>query len=455
MKSIHILGICGTFMAGAAVLAKAAGYQVTGSDAQVYPPMSTQLQAEGIELIEGYDPQYIPKNTDLVVIGNVMRRGNPSVEYVLNEGIPYQSGPEFLAEHCFQHQWVLAVTGTHGKTTTASMLAWILEYAGLAPGFLIGGVPGNFSVSARKGRGQYFVVEGDEYDSAFFDKRSKFLHYRPRTLIMNNLEFDHADIFDSLDDIKKQFHQLVRTVPGNGLIITPSRDKAIAAVLQQGCWSPVEAVGSTGLWQANDVAPDGSHFAVYHAKKSCGTVGWTLIGLHNVQNALAAIAAAHHAGVKPEIAVEALCQFIPPKRRMELRGCVNDITLYDDFAHHPTAIATTLNGLRNKIGKEARIVAVLELGSYTMKSGVHKDSLLPSLAEANAVLLVCPVDQQWSLNDLIETSTQSHVYTFKHADEIVTAIPEMVKRGDHIVVMSNKGFDGIHEKILKSLGELQ
>ncbi|MFN7097865.1 MAG: UDP-N-acetylmuramate:L-alanyl-gamma-D-glutamyl-meso-diaminopimelate ligase, partial [Gammaproteobacteria bacterium] len=287
-KNIHILGICGTFMAGIAVLAKAAGYRVTGADAQVYPPMSTQLEEQGIKLTEGYDPKYIPSDVDLVVIGNAMSRGNPSVEYVLNNNLPYQSGPEFLSESCLRKQWVLAVAGTHGKTTTSSMLAWILESAGLNPGFLIGGVPGNFPVSAREGAGKYFVIEADEYDSAFFDKRSKFLHYRPRTLILNNLEYDHADIFASLEDIKKQFHQLVRTVPDNGLIITASHEPEIAEVLKRGCWTPVEYIGDKGQWQANDIVPDGSCFSVYYQGKRVGEVSWALLGMHNIYNALTA-----------------------------------------------------------------------------------------------------------------------------------------------------------------------
>ncbi|NNM59370.1 MAG: UDP-N-acetylmuramate:L-alanyl-gamma-D-glutamyl-meso-diaminopimelate ligase [Legionellales bacterium] len=438
-------------MAGVAVLAKAAGYRVTGSDAAVYPPMSTQLQEQGIDLIEGFDPQYIPKDIDLVVIGNAMRRGNPSVEYVLNNGIPYQSGPEFLAESCLRKRWVLAVAGTHGKTTTASMLAWMLDYAGFAPGFLIGGVPGNFPVSAHEGRGEHFVIEADEYDSAFFDKRSKFLHYRPRTLITNNLEFDHADIFENLEAIKKQFHQLVRTVPGNGLIIVPSNESELADVLARGCWTPIEYFGDKGHWTATDIAPDGSRFLVSYCGMSISVVEWSLIGLHNVSNALAAIAAAHHAGVRPETAVEALCHFINTKRRMEVKGTVNQVTVYDDFAHHPTAIATTLNGLRNKIPKEDRIIAVLELGSYTMKAGVHKDTLLDSLRDADRIFLARPEEgASWGLDQLVAHS-HHRAQVLNHADEIVAEIVKIAEPGDHIVVMSNKGFDGIHQKLLNRL----
>lgn len=451
-RSIHILGICGTFMAGVAVLAKLAGYRVTGSDAAVYPPMSIQLKEQGIELIEGFDPEYIPKDIDLVVIGNAMSRGNPSVEYVLNEGIPYQSGPEFLAESCLRQRWVMAVSGTHGKTTTASMLAWILDYAGLAPGFLIGGVPGNFPVSAREGSGQHFVIEADEYDSAFFDKRSKFLHYRPRTLITNNLEFDHADIFDNLEAIKKQFHQLVRTVPGNGLIITPANELELADVFARGCWTPIEYIGGVAGWMATDVVPDGSRFSVSFQGKHVTDVAWSLIGLHNVSNALAAIAAAHHAGVEPATGGEALCHFINTKRRMEVKGTVNQITVYDDFAHHPTAIATTLEGLRHNIPKKDRIIAVLELGSYTMKSGVHKDTLLNSLRDADKIFFARPTGESWGLEELVADSHE-RAKVFNQVDDIVAEIVKIVERGDHIVVMSNKGFDGIHQKLLTKLGQ--
>jgi UDP-N-acetylmuramate: L-alanyl-gamma-D-glutamyl-meso-diaminopimelate ligase len=451
-RNIHILGICGTFMAGIAVLAKAAGFRVTGSDAQVYPPMSTQLEEQGIKLIEGYDPQNIPQDIDLVVIGNAMSRGNPSVEYVLNNNIPYQSGPEFLADACLRKHWVLAVAGTHGKTTTSSMLAWILESAGLKPGFLIGGVPGNFPVSARAGEGQHFVIEADEYDSAFFDKRSKFLHYRPRTLILNNLEFDHADIFGSLEDIKKQFHQLVRTVPGNGLIITPSHEHEIADVLKRGCWTEVEYIGDKGQWQAKDIAPDGSRFSVFYQENRVAEVAWALLGMHNIYNALTAIAAAHHVGVKPEVAVSALCHFVNTKRRMEIKGVVNNITVYDDFAHHPTAIATTLGGLRNKIGKQSRIIAVLEFGSYTMKSGVHKDTVLTSLDVADKILFARPEGESWGLENIVAASN-GKAQVFNNAEQIVSELTKIAAPGDHIVVMSNKGFDGIHEKILKELAK--
>jgi UDP-N-acetylmuramate: L-alanyl-gamma-D-glutamyl-meso-diaminopimelate ligase len=448
-KKIHILGIGGTFMAGIAVLAKAMGYRVSGADAQVYPPMSTQLEEQGITLTEGYDPKAIPANVDMVVIGNAMKRGNPSVEYVLNQALPYQSGPEFLAQACLQKRWVLAVAGTHGKTTTSSMLTWILEYAGLEPGFLIGGVPGNFPVSARAGKGQHFVIEADEYDSAFFDKRSKFLHYRPKTLILNNLEFDHADIFDDLDDIKRQFHQLVRAIPGNGLIITPRNEIEIADVLQRGCWTPVEYTGMDNAdWQVTDAAADGSEFTVLYSGKAVGKVKWALLGLHNVANALAAIAAAHHTGVQPEVATAALCEFINTKRRLEVKGSVQGITVYDDFAHHPTAIATTLEGLRNKIGTQARIIAILEFGSYTMRTGVHRDTLLSSLQAADKVIFARPEGENWGM-DSIAAASNDKVMIQNSVEQILQQLSTLAKSGDHIVIMSNKGFDGIHEKILK------
>lgn len=347
---IHVLGICGTFMGSLAVLAKELGHRVTGSDANVYPPMSTQLQAQGIELMQGYDPAHLEPAPDLVVIGNALSRGNPAVEHVLNKGLPYVSGPQWLADHVLQGRWVLAVAGTHGKTTTTSMLAWVLEHAGMSPGFLIGGVPQNFGVSARLGGTPFFVVEADEYDSAFFDKRSKFVHYRPRTAILNNLEFDHADIFPDLAAIERQFHHLVRTVPGEGLIIRPSAEKALERVLGMGCWTPVQTTGEGGQWQARLLAEDGSRFEVLFDGIVQGEVDWPLTGLHNVANALASLAAARHVGVVPSQGAAALSEFRNVKRRMEKVAEVRGVTLYDDFAHHPTAIATTLDGLRKQVG---------------------------------------------------------------------------------------------------------
>ncbi len=365
---IHILGICGTFMGSLAVLAKEAGHRVTGSDANVYPPMSTQLEAQGIELTQGYDPAQLDPAPDLVVIGNALSRGNPAVEYVLDQGLPYVSGPQWLAEHVLQGRWVLAVAGTHGKTTTTSMLAWVLEHAGMSPGFLIGGVPQNFGISARLGGTPFFVVEADEYDSAFFDKRSKFVHYRPRTTILNNLEYDHADIFPDLAAIERQFHHLVRTIPSSGLIIHPIAETALVRVLQMGCWTPVQTTGAGGQWQARLLAEDGSRFEVRFDGEVQGTVNWELTGQHNVANALATLAAARHVGVVPAMGVAALSEFRSVKRRMEKVAEVRGVTVYDDFAHHPTAIATTLQGLRARVGGE-RIIAVIEPRSNSMKLG--------------------------------------------------------------------------------------
>mgnify|MGYP006144389441 CR=1 FL=1 len=384
---IHILGICGTFMGSMAVLAKELGHRVTGSDANVYPPMSTQLQAQGIELTQGYDPAQLDPAPDLVVIGNAMSRGNPAVEYVLNKGLPYVSGPQWLADHVLQGRWVLAVAGTHGKTTTSSMLAWVLEHAGMSPGFLIGGVPQNFSVSARLGGTPFFVVEADEYDSAFFDKRSKFVHYRPRTAILNNLEFDHADIFPDLAAIERQFHHLVRTIPGDGLIIHPTTEPALKRVIEMGCWTPVQTTGEGGQWQARLLSADGSRFEVSFEGKTAGTVDWQLTGQHNVANALAVLAAARHVGVVPELGIAALCGFINAKRRMEKVAEVNGVTVFDDFAHHPTAIATTLDGLRKRVGDDTQVIAVIEPRSNSMKLGAHRDGLAESAEQADAVVL--------------------------------------------------------------------
>ena len=380
---IHILGICGTFMGGIAAIAKQAGHRVTGCDANVYPPMSTQLEAQGIELIEGWAPQQVELKPDLFVIGNVVSRGNPLMEAILDRNLAYISGPQWLYENVLREKWVLAVAGTHGKTTTTAMLAWILEDAGLEPGFLIGGVPENFGVSARLTASAFFVIEADEYDTAFFDKRSKFVHYHPRTAILNNLEFDHADIFADLAAIETQFHHLVRTVPGSGLIVANGLEASMERVLARGCWTPVERVGVEAGWHSGIPAPDGS-FDVKLAAKLQGTVHWDLLGSHNQHNALAALAAARHAGVPVTQAIAALGRFRNVKRRLEVRGSVNGVTVYDDFAHHPTAIELTIAGLRSKVGK-ARILAVLEPRSNTMKMGVMKDSLGPSLRGADLV----------------------------------------------------------------------
>ncbi len=448
---IHVLGICGTFMGGIAVLAREMGYTVSGSDANVYPPMSTQLEQAGIQLGQGYDPAHLEPAPDLVVIGNALSRGNAAVEYVLNRGLPYTSGPAFLADYVLKERWVLAVAGTHGKTTTSSMLAWILEYAGLKPGFLIGGVPGNFDISARLGDAPFFVVEADEYDTAFFDKRSKFVHYRPRTLILNNLEFDHADIFPDLAAIQCQFHHLVRTVPGNGLIIAPRDDAALNEVLAQGCWTPLErfALSGDADWTARDIAPDGGRFAVYWKDQLQGVVEWSLIGVHNVHNAVAAIVAARHAGVPSAHGIAALSQFRGVKRRMEQRAIINGIAIYDDFAHHPTAIASTLAGLRHRVGT-ARIIALLEPRSNTMRMGVHREQLAPSLAEADAVFLYNPPDLQWDLS-AVATAVGAKAQVAINIEDLLKAVSALARPGDHVLIMSNGAFGGIHDKLMEAL----
>ncbi len=442
---IHILGICGTFMGGLAVIARAAGHTVTGCDANVYPPMSTQLEAQGIKLITGYQADQLDLSPDLFVIGNVVTRGNPLMEAILNRGLPYASGPQWLREHVLQGHWVLAVAGTHGKTTTSSMLAWILEHAGLHPGFLIGGVPQNFGISARLTETPFFVIEADEYDTAFFDKRSKFVHYTPRTLVLNNLEYDHADIFPDLAAIETQFHHLVRTVPGNGLIVAHGAEPALDRVLARGAWTPVERFGGEGAWQAGE-PDDGGAFEVFHENASRGRVLWDLLGTHNRMNALAAIAAARHAGVPAAGAVDALGQFKNVRRRMEVRGTVRGITVYDDFAHHPTAIATTIAGLRRKVGA-ARILAVIEPRSNTMKLGVMNQALPGSLAGAdlvycyggglgwNAAEALAPLGDKATVHDDL--------------GQMVTAITAAARDGDHVLVMSNGGFGGIHGKLLE------
>jgi UDP-N-acetylmuramate: L-alanyl-gamma-D-glutamyl-meso-diaminopimelate ligase len=448
---IHVLGICGTFMGGVAVLAREMGYTVSGSDANVYPPMSTQLEQAGIQLSQGYDPIHLQPAPDVVVIGNALSRGNPAIEYVLNQGLPYTSGPAFLADHVLKDRWVLAVAGTHGKTTTSSMLAWILEHAGLTPGFLIGGVPGNFNISARLGNAPFFVVEADEYDTAFFDKRSKFVQYRARTVILNNLEFDHADIFPDLAAIQRQFHHLIRTVPGNGLIIAPRDDVALNEVLAQGCWTPLErfALNGESDWTARDIAPDGRRFTVYWQDQNQGSVEWDLMGMHNVHNAVAAIAAARHAGVPTAHAITALCQFRGVKRRMEQCARINDITIYDDFAHHPTAIATTLAGLRHRVGK-ARIIALLEPRSNTMRMGVHREQLAPSLAEADAVFLYNPPDLHWDVNEVAQ-AVGAKARAIGDIVDLVQAVAALARPGDHVLIMSNGAFGGIHDKLTEAL----
>ncbi|CAK1796909.1 UDP-N-acetylmuramate:L-alanyl-gamma-D-glutamyl-meso-diaminopimelate ligase [Vibrio crassostreae] len=446
---IHILGICGTFMGGAAVLARQLGHKVTGSDANVYPPMSTLLESQGIEIIEGFDPSQLEPRPDLVVIGNAMSRGNPCVEYVLDNNLRYTSGPQWLQEFLLHDRWVLAVSGTHGKTTTSSMLAWILEDCGYAPGFLVGGVLGNFGISARLGESMFFVVEADEYDSAFFDKRSKFVHYHPRTLVMNNLEFDHADIFDDLEAIKRQFHHLVRTVPSNGRIFSPKQDTAIQDVLSRGCWSETESSGELGDWDAKKLVKDGSKFEVYFQGECVGTVDWDLVGDHNVNNALMAIAAARHVGVTPDLGCESLAKFINTKRRLEFKGEVTGVSVYDDFAHHPTAIELTLGGLRNKVDTK-KIIAVLEPRSATMKRGVHKETLADSLKQADSTYLFQPDNIDWSVQDVADACHQP-AHVSDDMDAFVAKIVSEAQAGDQILVMSNGGFGGIHQKLLDAL----
>lgn len=481
---IHILGICGTFMGSLAVLAKQMGHRVTGSDQGVYPPMSTQLESQGIELTQGYDPSQLEPRPDLVVIGNAMSRGNPAVEYVLDKGIDYISGPQWLAESVLKDRWTLAVAGTHGKTTTSTMLAWILEYAGMSPGFLIGGVPKNFATSARLGETPFFVVEADEYDSAFFDKRSKFVHYRPRTLIMNNLEFDHADIFADLAAIQTQFHHLLRTVPGTGRVIYPVDDSHLETVIERGCWSgqapfaiagkqakAANATDKDTAWTAQLLRDDGSHFKVITSKNSAGErlegeVIWEMTGVHSVNNAIAAMMAAHHVGVVLPVAAEALSRFGGVKRRMELLAESQGVSIYDDFAHHPTAIATTLDGLRQKVGNEP-IIALIEPRSNTMKMGVHKATLLPSAEAADKVLWSNLSGMDW-LPTLVEETVTAHPSakheSAKHqcestVEQLLAATVAAIRHYRsaqmscpvHVVIMSNGGFAGIHQKLIDQL----
>ena len=447
---IHILGICGTFMGSLAVLAKELGHRVTGSDANVYPPMSTQLQAQGIELTQGYDPAQLDPAPDLVVIGNALSRGNPAVEHVLNQGLAYVSGPQWLADHVLQGRWVLAVAGTHGKTSSSSMLAWVLEHAGMSPGFLIGGVPQNFGISARLGGTPFFVVEADEYDSAFFDKRSKFVHYRPRTAILNNLEFDHADIFTDLAAIERQFHHLVRTIPGDGLIIHPASESALQRVIEMGCWTPVQTTGAGGQWQARLLSEDGSRFEVSFAGKVEGVVDWQLTGQHNVANALGVLAAARHVGVVPAQGIAALGEFTNAKRRMEKVAEVNGVTIYDDFAHHPTAIATTLDGLRKRIGS-AQLIAIVEPRSNSMKLGAHRDGLPESVQQADSVYWYAPANLGW---DLAATVASSSVPTqvCDSLEAIIEGVKAQATAGTQVVIMSNGGFGGLHGKLAAALG---
>lgn len=444
---IHILGICGTFMGGIAAIAKSLGHKVTGSDQNVCPPMSTQLEELGIELTQGYAVSQLEPKPDMVVIGNAMSRGNPCVEYVLDNGLPYTSGPEWLKHNLLQNSWVLAVAGTHGKTTTASMLAWVLEYAGLKPGFLIGGIVQNFGVSAKVGETPFFVIEADEYDTAFFDKRSKFVHYLPRTLILNNLEFDHADIFEDLNAIKKQFHHLMRTLPQSGKVIWPKQDVALNDVIAQGLWSESETLGDD--WSYELIKADGSEFNVLLNGEKQGIVCWQAIGEHNVKNAIMTIAAARHVGIAIDHSIDALGEFISPKRRMELKADINNIKVYDDFAHHPTAIKTTLAGLRAKVGDE-KIIAILEPRSNTMKMGVHQHTLLDSLRDADEVLLFEPENLNWSLKDQAD---KAGMQCFSSTQTIIDTVLENIEPNQHILIMSNGGFNGLHQHLVDGLAD--
>jgi UDP-N-acetylmuramate: L-alanyl-gamma-D-glutamyl-meso-diaminopimelate ligase len=447
---IHILGICGTFMGGIALIARAAGHRVTGCDANVYPPMSTQLLAEGIDLVEGYGAEQLALNADLWVVGNAVSRGNPLLEAILDRGLPYISGPQWLAENILQGKWVLAVAGTHGKTTTSAMLAWILEDAGLQPGYLIGGVPQNFGKSANFSESSFFVVEADEYDTAFCDKRSKFVHYHPRTAVLNNLEFDHADIFCDLAAIETQFHHLVRTIPSNGLLVTNAAESALERVLQRGCWTPIErfndAVTSGGWYATGDDA--NGRLVIWQGEREIGAISWQLAGNHNRNNALAALLAARHAGVPLARGLEALTRFENVKRRLEVRGTRNGVTVYDDFAHHPTAIATTLEGLRGRVGT-ARILAVLEPRSNTMKLGAMKDALAGSLVDADQVFCY-GANLGWDAATVLASLGDKAAVSDDLAD-LVTRIVAVARPGDQVLVMSNGGFGGIHEKLLTAL----
>ena len=465
---VHILGICGTFMGGIAALARAAGHRVTGSDRDVYPPMSTQLAALGIELIEGYGLEQLELKPDMIVIGNVMSRGMPVIEAVLERALPYTSGPEWLAAAVLRERWVLAVAGTHGKTSTSSMLAWILEDAGLAPGFLIGGIPQNFGLSARLGAAPFFVIEADEYDTAFFDKRAKFVHYRPRTLVLNNLEYDHADIYPDLASIERQFQHLLRTVPGGGLIVCNGADANLQRVLAAGCWTPVERFAAAGApaggspagggpaggarvqWSA--AVPQGgdfSRFQVLFEGHDCGALSWSGIGAHNADNALAALAAARHVGVPIERGIEALSRFHGVARRMQLRGAAAGVRVYDDFAHHPTAILTTIDGLRRRVGRE-RIIAVLEPRSHTMRLGVHQQALAQALDGADEVWLYAPPSVTWDVGSaMAPLGARAHVVA--EMDALVLELSRSLKAGDHALIMSNGGFGGLHTRLLEAL----
>ena len=449
---IHILGICGTFMGSLAIIAKQLGYTVSGSDVNVYPPMSTQLEMAGIELMSGYSVDHLFPMPDQIIVGNVMARGNEVAEYLLNNHIPYTSGPAWLHDHVLQDRWVLAVAGTHGKTTTSSMLAWILESAGLKPGFLIGGVPENFDYSSRLGDSKYFVIEADEYDTAFFDKRSKFIHYCPHTLVLNNLEFDHADIFDDLDAIKRQFHHLLRILPSDGKLIINHDDQDIKDVIDMGCWTPIESFStksSTASWFAGDIDLQKSQFTLQQNEKLRGVGALELFGRHNIANGIAAIAAAQHAGVYVEDALQALTTFAGVKRRLEHKGTFNNISVYDDFAHHPTEIAATVSAFKDQ-RPEGRIITIFEPRSNSMRLGIHVDQLAKAFDDADKVFIYEPSDLQWSIQD-VTNNIKPDSKIFSSVDDIILDLLNEIKSGDNVLILSNGSFDGLSTKLVLQL----
>ena len=462
-KKIHIIGICGTFMGGVAKLAKELGFQVQGSDQNTYPPMSTQLESLGVTLFNGYDDLNIDQSVDIVIIGNTISRGNPELEHVLNTKIPYTSGAQWLSENVLHNRWVLAIAGTHGKTTTSSLLAWILEDCGYQPGFLIGGVPENFGVSARLGKSDFFVIEADEYDTAFSDKRSKFIHYKPNTLVINNLEFDHADIFSDLEAIQTQFHHLIKVIPNNGQVIYNAQQMSIKETLKKGIWSETQSFSYTRKNKEKNDSDDfqiiksndsGSTFSVAHENNHY-PCKWDLIGEHNLNNAIAAIAAARHVGIPINEACQSLKQFKSVKRRLELRGKANNICVYDDFAHHPTAIKSTISGLKANINTESKdtnykpgkLIAVIEARSNTMKMGTHKHALKTAVADADETFFAIPENVSWNTDEL----TGINIHLINDIEQLVTEIVSLAKPNDHILIMSNGGFSDIHNILLQQL----
>lgn len=448
-QHIHILGICGTFMGGLAILAKEMGYRVTGSDKNVYPPMSTFLMENGIEIIPHFEPSQLEPAPDMTIVGNAMTRGNPCVEYLLEYRLPFTSGPQWLHDHLLYKRKVLAISGTHGKTTTTGMLSWILDQNGIDTGFLIGGISGNFGCSSRLGKSEFFVIEADEYDTAFFDKRSKFVHYNPYVAVINNLGFDHADIFEDLKAIQRQFHHMIRLVPQSGLVLSCFDEESVQDTLKMGCWANQSFIGKD--WRAEPLTKESSHFAVYYQNKKQGEVHWKLVGKHNMENALMAIAAAHYVGIPINESCFALGSFINAKRRLEIKGKVGGVTIYDDFAHHPVEIKATLEALRSKVGGE-RILAVLEPRSNTMKMGFHKTELAESVKEADEVFFFQPTQISWSLEEVAKDCSKP-CSVFEDLEALIQQLSENAKPEDHILIMSNGGFGGIYQKLLNQLAE--